>query len=289
MTARCVAWIALIDGVSAAVVDPRAVARAVENAWPQEDNPAILKWVARWVAGSLAPTFLAPADHAAARAGFARAGAALLGRAEPGSGHALAGARFLAAHTSDADLLHRWAGGSDLPAGLEEDSDFRWVVVRRLAELGAIGETEIGAAHERDRTQGGRLASLTARAALPDAAAKARAWEALTTDPELSNHELAALGAGFWSSGTAEDLRPYARRYVTDVPRLAERVGDDAMQKVSLEAFPTPVVTAETLAALEEMLADPTLTPAVRRTTRDGAARLAEALRSRAVFGDGGD
>ncbi len=287
VTARCVAWIALLDGVSAGDVDPRVVARTVENAWPREDNAALLKWVARWFAGSLAPTFLAPADRQDARAGFARAGAAVLADAEPGSGRALAGARFLAAHSADADLLLRWSMGTDLPQGLEEDTDFRWIVVRRLAELGAIDSVGVDEAYDRDRTQGGRLASLTARAALPDAESKAWAWESLTTDASLSNHELTALGVGFWSSGSPEELEPYAGRYVTDVPRLAARVGDDAMQNVSGAAFPTPLVSRSTLDALERMLADQTLTPAVRRTTVDGAARLAEGLRSRGRFGGG--
>ena len=285
VTARCVAWIALLDGVSTGAVDPRTVARTVENAWPREDNAAILKWVARWFAGSLAPTFLAADDHEEARAGFARAGAAVLADAEPGSGRALAGARLLAAHSSDSDLLRRWSAGSDLPAGLEGDTDFRWVVVRRLAELGAIGVPEIDAAAALDRTQGGRLAALTARAALPDADAKAWAWEALTTDASLSNHELTALGTGFWASGAPADLEPYVERYASDLPRLAGRVGDDAMQSVSLAAFPKRVGTPETLEVLERMLEDEALTPAVRRTTVDGAARVAEGLRSRARFG----
>jgi hypothetical protein len=82
-----------------------------------------------------------------------------------------------------------------------------------------------------------------------------------------------------------EVIEPYAARYVTDLPLLAARVGDDAMQNVSLAAFPTPVVTEATLDALRRMVQDETLTPAVRRTTVDGAARLAEGLRSRAAFG----
>ena len=76
-----------------------------------------------------------------------------------------------------------------------------------------------------DTTLSGRLAGLSARAARPGADDKRWAWTEITENRERSNYELNALATGFWSSGSLDDLRPYAARYVSDIPRLSEWVG----------------------------------------------------------------
>jgi aminopeptidase N len=127
-------------------------------------------------------------------------------------------ARRLALTSTDTDLLQRWTRGVDLPEGMEGDTDLRWQVLRNLAASGTIGEPEIDAALELDRTLQGSLHALRAKASRPDAASKAWAWDQLTGDRGRSNYEMNELAAGFWTARDLEVVRPYVERYFTDVP-----------------------------------------------------------------------
>ena len=60
----------------------------------------------------------------------------LLERATAGTTESLAAARLVAGTSDDEALLRAWADGKGLPAGLEDDGDFRWIVVRNLASRG---------------------------------------------------------------------------------------------------------------------------------------------------------
>jgi aminopeptidase N len=62
----------------------------------------------------------------------------MLAQSEPGSSRALVAARYVATTSADEDLLHRWASGEDLPEGLGEDSDFRWVVLGKVLRRKAL-------------------------------------------------------------------------------------------------------------------------------------------------------
>jgi aminopeptidase N len=81
-------------------------------------------------------------------------------------------------------------------------------------------------------------------------------------------------------------VRPYAARFFTDVPRLRQWMGEDALARVVRFGFPR-VVERATLVAAEAALAGD-LSPATRRNVVDGAAALGEALRSRERFGGSG-
>ena len=79
-------------------------------------------------------------------------------------------------------------------------------------------------------------------------------------------------------------MRPYAERYFTDVPAMAGRVGEDALNSVARPAFPSVVVEPATLELLEQTLAGGTLSPAVHRAMVDTGAQLREAVASRATW-----
>src|SRR5699024_2244304 len=67
-------------------------------------------------------------------------------------------------------------GGTITLPGREIDTDLRWKLVISLAVLGGIDTAGIDEQLAADDTQSGRKHALTARAALPTAAAKAKAW-----------------------------------------------------------------------------------------------------------------
>ena len=282
--ARAVLWLALIDGMHEARIDPRHLLATFDTAWERETSDSVLNRVGAHMVSRLIPIFLPPAEQPDAEGRVAVAARRLYdGAAAPG--HRLIGARLLVQTCADEALLRTWLEGDDLPAELAKDSDFRWFVVRALARRGWLGEEEIETYRQRDESLAGQQAALAALALRPTAEAKAWAWAALTQDRARSNYELNALAGAFWTSGAPEVLAPYVERYFTDIPPLADRVGEDALGTVAALAYPLPMVSEQTLAASRAALARRDLTPAVRRAIIDAQAKLSEALASRATFG----
>jgi len=282
--ARAVVWSALIDGVHAATVSPHAFLEVVEAAWPRETNSSILTRVSAYSEHRIVPYFVPRSGQADALARLASSGRALLDTAPSGSTESLAAARLVAGASDDEALLRAWADGSSLPDGLQDDGDFRWIVVRNLASRGLIDVAGVESYRAKDDTLQGGLNALLCRASLPDPEAKDWAWEQLTGRHGRSNYEMVHLARGFWSAPDDALVSDYVSRYFTDVPAMAEWVGEDALSRVVLVAFPK-VFTDETAQLSARTLERHDLTPAVRRSLVDADAELREALASRATFG----
>ena len=281
---RAVLWGSSIEGVYRGRLAPEGLLRLVASAWPAETNAAILGRVVLNLAGRIIPDFIHDESQAASEEILATAARARLDSAEPGSSLALTAARALARSTTDRSLLESWAGGDGLPAGLERDSDFRWLVVGALARRGWLGEDGIETARDADNTLTGKLAALSARASIPTEAAKDWAWRELTGNPEISNYEANAIAGSFWGSGPLEVLSAYRDRYVRDIPAMSATMGDDALQRVAELAFPSRIIDATTEQVIADALAGDRLTPGVRRAMVDGLSQLREALASRSRF-----
>ena len=279
--ARSVLWGAVLTGAYRGTVDPAVALDVLTAAWPHENDIALMSRVALAFTDRLVPQFL-PEDRVAdAKARIAEAALAAFDGAEPGSDRALVAARVLAGTTTDEERLAAWVSGRSLPQGLERDSDFRWIVVSTMARLGLADDKLIAAAEADDTTLSGRLSGLAARAARPGIREKDWAWSELTGNRKLSNYELNALATGFWSSGSVEDMRPYASRYVADIPRLKEWVGADALDRVATLAFQSRIVEAGTVALVRGAIARPDVSDGVRRSMGDELSKLEEALVSR--------
>jgi aminopeptidase N len=281
--ARAVVWSSLIDGVHGAEVSPHAFLDVFAASWPHETSSSILTRMALYTEHRVVPNFVPRPGQAAALARLAACAADLLGRAEEASTEALAAARLLAGTTDEEPLLRAWAEGAGLPAGLEDDGDFRWIVVRNLASRGLLDAGDVDSYRARDDTLQGGLNALMCRAALPDAAAKEWAWTELTSRRGRSNYELVHLARGFWMSTDDALVHDYVPRYFTEVPAMADWVGEDALSRVALVAFPK-VFSEETAALSAAALRRTDLTPGVRRALVDGDAELRESLASQAAF-----
>ncbi|CAN7506863.1 aminopeptidase N [Terrabacter sp. LjRoot27] len=282
--ARAVVWSSLIDGVHGATVSPEAFLDVFDAVWPLETNSSILTRVAGYAEHRIVPYFVPRASQEAAMARLNRAGVGLLERATAGTTESLAAARLVAGTSDDEALLRAWADGQGLPAGLEDDGDFRWIVVRNLAARGLIGVAEVEGFRGKDDTLQGGLNALMCRASLPDAEAKAWAWEQLTGRQGRSNYEMVHLARGFWVAPDDALVADYVPRYFTDVPAMSAWVGEDALSRVVLVAFPR-VFDDETARLSAEAISRDDLTPAVHRSLVDADAELREALASRATFG----
>ena len=282
--ARAVLWVGLRDGVALAQVDPRLLVDLGEAALVTETNDSIFARAGMHLTNRVIRVLLPEAEQDAARARMAAVGEQVLADAEPGSSRALHAARLVARTTDDVERrLVPWAEGRDLPAGLEGDADFRWILLGQLSRRGLIGAPEIDAALEQDRTMTGQLGALTARAAIPTFEAKAAAWADLTTNRERSNYELVAIAAGFWGPQDRTLVAPYVSRYFTDIPPMTAWLGEDALSRVASMAYPSRFVSDETLAHSRAALAGE-LQQGVRRAIVDAQSELEEALASRRAF-----
>ncbi|MGL5928636.1 MAG: aminopeptidase N [Dermatophilaceae bacterium] len=289
-SARAVVWVSLLGGVSRAVVDPRSVLDVFTAAWSQETNAAVLARVSLLMTDTVIPFFLPPDEQAAAAGRVADAADALAKRASASSGPdadalAVAAARAWARTGTDIDRLRRWAAGDGIPPLLDGDHDFRWLVLRRLSALGALGDDEIEAAEAADHSLAGSLAALGVRAVRPGAEAKAWAWARLRDDTALSNHAALEVARGFWVATDRDVVRPYVDRVGDLLVELSGRVGDDALSRVVGALHPGHLVETATAAASSAVLARTDLSPGVRRAWVDADHVLREALTGRERFG----
>ncbi|GAA6524941.1 aminopeptidase N [Intrasporangium sp. DVR] len=281
--ARAVVWSALIDGVHVAEVSPVTFLDVFEATWTSESNASILARMALYAEHRIVPHFVPRAAQPAAAGRLARSARQLLDRADEGTSRSLAAARLLAGTSDDEALLRSWADGSGLPHGLEDDGDFRWIVVRNLAARGLIDAAAVDSYRAKDDTLQGGLNALMCRAALPRPDVKAWAWDQLTGRHGRSNYEMIHLARGLWMSPDDALVADYVERFFTDVPAMSAWVGEDALSRVVLAAFPK-VFTSQTDALSSRALRRRDLTPAVRRSLVDADAELREALASRAAF-----
>ena len=167
--------------------------------------------------------------------------------------------------------------------GLEVDRDTRWLAVRRLVVLGEADADLVAAEAEADRTSSGHQSSLTALASLPDAGAKADAWQRIV-DPTVSNRDFEALVAGLWTPGQEELFAPYVVRYLEEGPHLAER-GQAFAAEIAFAAPRTPMAL-ERLQRLRDDLdaaSERTDNTVLRRGWRDTVDDYDVALRVRAA------
>ncbi len=282
--ARAVLWVGLRDGAALCRVDPRLLVDLGEAALVTETNDSIFARAGMHLTARVIRVLLPQEEQAEATARMAAVGERVLAEAEPGSSRALHAARLVARTTDDVEgRLRPWAKGEGLPAGLEGDADFRWILLGQLSRRGLIGEAEIEEARAEDNTMSGQLGALTARAAIPAPEAKAAAWADLTTNRERSNHELVAIAAGFWGPQDRSLVTPYVERYFTDIPPMTEWLGEDALARVATMTYPSRFVSEETL-ALSRACLEGDLQQGVRRAIVDMQSELEEALASRRAF-----
>ncbi|MBU2669727.1 aminopeptidase N [Actinoplanes bogorensis] len=278
--ARAVLWAATLD----AVVDgERPVAELVTlalAALPAESEVVIVEDVLR-ATRSLVDRYSTPETRPAALELVAQAADRLLAASEPGGSRQLAAARGLIGATVDTARLGDWLAGREVPPGLAVDDDLRWLIVYRLAVLGAAGPEVIDAEFERDRSATGEQWAARCRAARPDAEAKAAAWAAIISDATLSNRLVEMTASGFWQAEQLDLVRPYVARYFAEMPAMLRiRTGMSA-ERTATAAYPDVMVEPETRELAARLLADDDLDPILRRVVLDADDDLRRALAAR--------
>ncbi|UNS97025.1 aminopeptidase N [Streptomyces tubbatahanensis] len=207
-----------------------------------------------------------------------------LRNAEPGSGHQLAWARFLAAVASgetELRLLQGLLAGTARVDGLGVDQELRWTFLGTLAAEGIADEAAIGAELARDDTASGKRHQVRCLAARPSAAVKAQAWAEVVESDTLSNALVEATIAGFDQSGQAELTAPYAERYFEVLESVWASRSIEIAMAIVRGLFPAAQGDQATLDAADAWLgAHAEAAPALRRLVAESRDDLARALRA---------
>ncbi|GLW52643.1 aminopeptidase N [Kitasatospora phosalacinea] len=283
---RAVLWEHARDLVRDAELSPAAYLGLVERHLPAETSDNIVERVLAFARTHVVGHYLPPARRADALAVVSRTARALLAG---GGGHGLRLAALRAAVESSGGEhqlaeLRSWLAGKELPDGLTVGPELRWAGLARLAALGELDEDAIAAEAAREPGSEAEFGAARALAARPGEEAKARAWEILFDSAgTASNRVLEATARGFWASGDPERQHAYALRFFAEVTGAADR-SDIVTRLLGRTLFPDAQATPEVVAAAEAALADPGLTPALRRNLSDSTDDLRRARAVRGAF-----
>ncbi len=211
-----------------------------------------------------------------------------LNTALPGSDAQLAAVNALAGGVLPPSVLtsfRGWLADVAVPPGLVVDTDLRWRILQALVANGAAGEAEIDAEAQRDPTSTGQRQAERARALIPTAAAKERAWQRAVHDDELPNAVQEAIISGFSHPAQRPLLLPYVERYFAEVAEVWARRTSERAQSVAVGLFPAWAVEKPTVHAADAWFAagdgaegHP---PALRRLVSEGRAGIVRALAAR--------
>ena len=273
--ARAIVWSTAIDLVRCGELAATDFLGLVTRHVPRESNPAVLDAVLGWTTDSLVVRHL-DAEHVPDALAQVAAACETGLASGPDADVAVTLTRRLATTTPDTMLLQQWLLDRETHSGVEVDRHLRWLAIRRLASLGAIGAGEIAEERADDGTILGVLGAAGALAALPSPEAKATAWERLTAEPALSNREFEATAAGFWHPEHAALVGDHVARYLDEGLDLARRRGPSFEDMIG-RAFPSIPLTDEHVAALATALEGDVPT-VLRRAWED---RYDDAVRAR--------
>jgi len=281
--ARALCWSAAWDMVRDGELAARDYVQLVCNGLPAERDMSLVTSSLAQAQGAV--TYYADGDWA--RTGWALLATTArhtLGDAEPGSGFQLAWARVYASTArseSELALLRDWLEG-DPPDGLVIEAELRWRLVQALAAGGQLGEAEIQAELDRDRTASGERQATTATALIATPEAKEAAWRRLTGPEALPNWLQRALLIGFHHPSQLALTRPYVDRFFEVTDQIwASRDSEPAQEFVEL-AYPAQHVSEATVAATDAWLAGADRPPPLRRLVAEGRDGVVRALRARA-------
>ncbi|GAC1444929.1 MAG: aminopeptidase N [Mycobacteriales bacterium] len=276
--ARALSWAALWDATRDAELPPSTFVDAVVASAAAETDPQVIgSLLARartaaqlWAADELLQWRLAGLCQEQ------------LSTAAAGSDVQLCWAQGWVSVTGDAAALAALLDGSDRPRDLVMDAELRWHVIRRLSALGALTDDDIAFELAEDDTAAGARHADTARAARPDRAAKERAWQEVTTNRALSNHQSDAVALGFWQPDQVELCRPYMHRYFAEIAGVWSVRSPHVARILATRLFPSVVVEPETLEQLADFLSATSLPPGLRRVVVERGDDLRRAVAARA-------
>jgi len=284
-------WTTVRNGVHHARLDPARAVDILVAGLPSEEHDFALSSLGVWAGddgegthNSVHLKLLAVvADAGAARQRLHDAFLVRAASAPAGSELQLAAALGAVTNATEPDSLRALLAEEWLP-GLTVDSGLRWQAFKRLASLGATDLDELDKTLAADNDAQTQLAHAWCRARLPDADAKAWAWQRFTGEVAASNYEIGAIGAGMWQTGRDDLLEPYGARYFDELPATTAVREGWLLGDAARFFFPITITTQDTVERTERALADPTLNPTLRRVLVDAGDEVRRRLSTRARY-----
>ncbi|MER5930570.1 aminopeptidase N [Streptomyces sp. NPDC002054] len=293
---RAVVWNALRDMVRDGELDPAAYLETAHAHLPAETDLAIVQGVLGFARTQIADRYLPATDRPAALTLITSIARALIRRTEgltsedwtstattsgTEPGLRLAAVRTFIDSATQPDTIAAWLADGTVTGGPELDPELRWRILARLAVLGAIGEPDIAEALAADPSATGQEGAARCRAALPDEAAKAAAWNRMFHDDTLSNYLFAATAQGFWQPEQSDLVRSYVPRFYPDAVALAARRGPAIAEAAGRHAFPAYAIDEDNLQLARTCLKQDDVLPLLRRKLTDHLDDLTRAMRTR--------
>ncbi|WP_214408138.1 aminopeptidase N [Pseudonocardia lacus] len=281
---RTLCWSAAWEMTREAELKARDFATLVAGGFAAETEVGVLQ---RLLLQAQTATASYADEQWAAESGWPMIVDALLRRlasAEAGSDTQLATVNALTScvlYTTVLEQFRLWLDGRDVPPGLTVDTDLRWRLLHALVAHGHATEADIDAEQERDPTSTGQRQAERARALMPSAAAKERAWNRAVHDDDIPNAVQEAIISGFAHPSQRGLLGGYVELYFAQVAEVWSRRTSERAQSVVVGLFPSWAVDKSTVEAADAWLADASHPPALRRLVSEGRAGIVRALGAR--------
>ncbi len=207
-----------------------------------------------------------------------------LDTAPAGSDAQLAVVNSLTGSVLPSPVLERFKGwllDVEVPEGLTVDTDLRWRLLHALVAHAEASETQIDEELQRDPTSTGQRMAERARALIPTAEAKEKAWLRAVHDDDIPNAVQESIISGFAHPAQRGLLGGYVERYFAEVAEVWVRRTSERAQSVVIGLFPSHAVEKSTVDAADAFLADNSHPPALRRLVTEGRAGIVRALAAR--------
>ena len=182
------------------------------------------------------------------------------------------------------DALEAILDGKEKISGLEIDADLKWELLTGLVVAGRKGEAEIAAALAADNTANGQRAAAGARAAIPTAAAKAKAWSELVDGSDMSNALVQAASLGFVRVIDPALLTPYVDQYFEQALHIWKKNTFKIAEYLMVNLYPLALAGDDLVKKTKEWIAKPQIKeiPALRRILVENLAAVERALAAQA-------
>ncbi|WP_350349726.1 aminopeptidase N [Agromyces sp. G08B096] len=228
-----------------------------------------------------ASSYVAPAKRADARRTLADGLWALAQAAEPGSDAQFQFVKYFAAVAeagSHVDELSSLFAGEIALDGLDIDTDLGWELLIALVAAGRAGDDDIDARLAEDNTVTGQESAAHARAAIPTAEAKERAWASLIDVDTATNSVVRTTATGFLRANDPSLLAPFVDRYFGMLETVWEERSYAIAEKLVELLYPAPLANQALVDASRAWLESHPDTPALRRLVIESVAGVERAI-----------
>jgi aminopeptidase N len=285
--ARALIWGAAWDATRDGEASPRDYIHLVLANIATETESTTMTMLLRQLV-TTANMYVAEPNREAAQTEVGDGLLALARAAEAGSDAQLQFTKFFATFArteSQLDAIRALLSGDQKLEGLAIDQDLRWELLTALVVGGKAAESEIDAELAKDNTSNGQRAAAAARAALPTAEAKTRAWKQMVETDELSNVLVNFASIGFGRVLNTDLLKPFVDQYFDAILGIWASKTYKIAEYLIVNLYPAGLANADLVAQTKSWLATTDLSEkaALKRMVIENLANVERALVAQAV------